>query len=572
MSAVSFLCKRVWKISDAQTKEIPLKSDLKDRMLDFCDRECLLKPGSTLIVGLSGGADSICLFRILSDICPGLDISLAAVHVHHGIRRDEADRDESFSREVAENLGVPFVSVRVDAPGYAGKHGISLEEAARILRHRELERIRQDRGAYAIALAHHMGDQVETVLMNIFRGTSPVGLCGMEPQKDHIIRPLLFVDKKEILSYLSEYDYKYMEDSTNSDTDYTRNMIRHTLIPLIEKEYPGAGEHVASLARDMVSWRNYIHDSTDVLLYDRRHGAADDDRRPGADDDDGRPGAVGDDGRPGAADDGGQPADPVDEAQPGVTADDGQPADPSDNGGCDEKAVILSDQASLPVRLYLGQPAAIQGELIRRALDAVMPGMKDIGRVHYDMIHRLFMANVTGKSVDLPKKLTVIRDYDKVIFRAGPDPEYVIPDPVELAIPGETEIIIRGEKIVISSEIIDIHTYNKKKHEFFQEKDYTKCLDYGKIEKCLMLRTPTASDYILLKGGRKKLLSRVYIDDKIPRDDRKWQTVIADGSHVVWAFPDRLSSRCYVTDSTETVLKITRSQTEHGGYDERDYS
>ena len=125
-----------------------MNTDLVKRTLAFCDREGLLKPGSALIVGLSGGADSVCLFSLLSDVCRDHDITLIAAHVHHGIREGEADRDERFSAELAASLGAEFESVRVDAPGYADEQRLTLEEAARILRHRELERIRVEKGAY----------------------------------------------------------------------------------------------------------------------------------------------------------------------------------------------------------------------------------------------------------------------------------------------------------------------------------------------------------------------------------------------------------------------------------------
>ena len=507
-----------------------MKKDLSERMLDYCDREGLLKPGSALIVGLSGGADSVCLFRLLSDICGNYDITLIAVHIHHGIREGEADRDEHFSAELATSLGAEFESVRVDAPGYADEQRLTLEEAARILRHRELERIRVEKGAYAIALAHHMGDQAETVLMNIFRGTSPVGLCSMEAKKDHIIRPLLFADKKEILAFLSENNYSFMEDSTNSDTQYSRNMIRNILIPQIEKEYPGASEHIASLAGDMTKWRDFIRCSADEVI-DVRQKMCTESESPLR----------------------------VNSSELVGTDRVTQPND----------SMIISDsEVIIPVGLYLRQPEAIRGELIRRGLDALMPGMKDIGRTHYDMIHGLFMSDTSGKSVNLPKNLIAIRNYDNVVLKKSPGSSQTPPEPVSLTVPGLTELVIRGEKIVLSSEIIDIHTYNKKKHDFFQEKDYTKCLDYDRIESGLVLRTPMASDYVLLNGGMKKLLSRIYIDEKLPREDRMWQAVIADGSHVVWAFPDRLSFGYYVTEDTKTVLKITRLQTEqmeHGG-------
>lgn len=507
-----------------------MNSDLKQRMLNYCDREELLNPGNALIVGLSGGADSVCLFRLLSDVCKENDITLIAVHVHHGIRGEEADRDERFSAELAACLGAEFESVRVDAPGYADEQGLTLEEAARILRHRELERIRAEKGAYAIALAHHMGDQTETVLMNMFRGASPVGLCGMEPKKDHIIRPLLFATKDEILSFLSENSYSFVEDSTNSDTSYARNMIRNILIPQIEKEYPGAKEHVSSIAADMVKWRDYIRDSVDRMIELR--GVPDD-----------RTGRVS-----------------------GV--DKTEPAGSEETAVADDRMIISEEGSIIPIELYRKQPSAIQGELLRRGFDAVMPGMKDISRVHYSMIHEMIMSDTTGKSINLPKNIIVQRNYDRVVIKKSFDSSESIPKPVSLSIPGETELAVRGKKIVLSSEIIDIHTFNKKKHDFFQEKDYTKCLDYGRIEGDLVLRTPMDSDYILLSGGKKKLLSRYFIDEKLPREDRMWQFVLADGSHVAWIFPDRLSYGYYVTDDTETVLKITRlqiEQMEHGG-------
>ena len=491
-----------------------MSSDLKQRMLNFCDRESLLQPGGTVIVGLSGGADSVCLFRLLSDISKKAGISLVAVHVHHGIRGEEADRDERFASELADELGVPFESVRVDAPVCAKEKGLTLEEAARNLRHTELESIRSERGAYAVALAHHKGDQVETVLMNIFRGTSPVGLCGMEAKKDHIIRPLLFATKEEILSYLSENNYSYVEDSTNSDTNYSRNMIRNILIPQIEKEYPGASNHIAALASDMVNWRDFIIGETDKLMEDHQHTASEKTLRV---------------------------------------------SEPEESSADSEE---LQSEVRIPVVLYRGQPKGVQGELIRRSLDALMPGMKDIGRTHYDMIHRLFMSDSSGKSVNLPKNLIVVRDYTSVVFKWNTETGFTIPEPVDLVVPGVTEISVRGEKIVLSSEIIDIHTFNKKKHDFFQEKDYTKCIDYGKIEDSLVLRTWDTSDYMILPDGGRKLLSRVYIDEKVPRADRVWQVVVADGAHAVWALPDRLSHKYYVTDGTKEVLVLTRLLTD----------
>ncbi|ETP73507.1 tRNA(Ile)-lysidine synthetase [Lachnospiraceae bacterium JC7] len=243
-----------------------MKKDTKmDRqMLDIRNyilNHQLIEKGDHVLVGLSGGPDSVFLLYALDQFKEYLGYKLHAVHVHHGIRGEEADRDMNFSEELCENWNIPFKKVFVDAPGLAGSKGMSLEEAARILRYEVFEETRKEiedrfrdepEGERSvrclIAVAHHMDDQAETVLHNLVRGSGIRGLAGMEPRRGFIIRPLLSVKREYILSKLKDNDISYVIDSTNLDTQYTRNHIRSEILPGLREINPEASAHIAHTA------------------------------------------------------------------------------------------------------------------------------------------------------------------------------------------------------------------------------------------------------------------------------------------------------------------------------------
>ncbi len=222
----------------------------------------LIEKGDEVLVGLSGGPDSVFLLYALNRFKEYLGYKLYAVHVHHGIRGEEADRDMHFSEELCRSWEIPFKKVFVDAPGLAKEKGMSLEEAARILRYEVFEETRKEiedrfeveeqgcekRGRCLIAVAHHMEDQAETVLHNLVRGSGIRGLSGMEPRRGFIIRPLLSVRREYILSKLKEKGISYVIDSTNLDTQYTRNHIRSEILPGLREINPEASAHIAHTA------------------------------------------------------------------------------------------------------------------------------------------------------------------------------------------------------------------------------------------------------------------------------------------------------------------------------------
>ena len=202
--------------------------------------------GGRVIVGLSGGADSVCLLHILRRLAPHYGWELQAVHIHHGLRGAEADRDAAFAMNFAQSLGVSCQVVSFDMAAEARKQGRSTEEMGRILRYETFAKLAGENGQ--IAVAHHANDQAETLLMRLCRGTGLLGLTGMAPVRGNIIRPLLFCSRKEIEAYCKENGLMYQEDSTNKDTAYTRNKIRHEVLPLLEEVHSGSTAHLAETA------------------------------------------------------------------------------------------------------------------------------------------------------------------------------------------------------------------------------------------------------------------------------------------------------------------------------------
>ena len=236
-------------------------------ILDYIRRNRLFAPGDRVIVALSGGADSVCLLVVLNELRKALGLELKAVHVHHGLRGKEADRDRDYSRELSERLGVAFAWVQVDAALYAREQGMSVEEAGRHLRYQIFEKERLDFSGTKIAVAHHKDDQAETILYNLFRGTGLKGLGGIRPLRDRIVRPLLCVGREEILAYLEEKRISYCEDSTNAQTDYVRNRIRSRILPEIREQINRrAGENILHAGEMAAQADAYLEKQAEGIL------------------------------------------------------------------------------------------------------------------------------------------------------------------------------------------------------------------------------------------------------------------------------------------------------------------
>lgn len=221
--------------------------NLIDKVFHFTEEKRLFSTPCTVVLGLSGGADSMALLHMLCH-WPQPGLTVTAVHVHHGIRGDEATADEQFVRKQCDVYGVPLHVIQQDVPTIAEQEHIGIEEAGRQVRYAAFaqvaERVRADR----IATAHTASDQTETVLLHILRGCSVAGLRGIPPCRDAIIRPLLCCTRTEIEQYCHDNDISYVHDSTNIDVQYTRNAIRHQVLPLLRKLNPAADEALRRLS------------------------------------------------------------------------------------------------------------------------------------------------------------------------------------------------------------------------------------------------------------------------------------------------------------------------------------
>ncbi len=241
-----------------------------EKVKAYIDREILLRPRSAVLVALSGGADSTALLLIMKE----LGYKVKALHCNFHLRGEESNRDQTFAEELCRQNGVPLAIRHFETEDYARQHGVSIEMAARELRYawfrEELERVREeerseevrqgksqdspletDRDEACVAVAHHRDDQAETLILNLIRGTGLRGLTGMPAWRDGIIRPLLCLNREEILAYLKSRGQSYVTDSSNNERTYLRNRIRLDVMPLLRELNPAAVRHLC-LAGDIV--------------------------------------------------------------------------------------------------------------------------------------------------------------------------------------------------------------------------------------------------------------------------------------------------------------------------------
>lgn len=208
---------------------------LLEKTMNTIKEFALIPAGSRVLVGVSGGADSVALLSALHALKDELGFSLCAAHLNHGIRGEEAQRDQSYTKELCEKLGVELYTETLDIPALAKEEGKTLEQAARDARYAFFGRACEHFSASLVAVAHHMDDQAESILLHLLRGSGLSGLRGMQPKRGNIIRPFFGVRRSDIEAYLRDNGISWCTDSTNLQKDASRNKIRLDLIPYIEQ-------------------------------------------------------------------------------------------------------------------------------------------------------------------------------------------------------------------------------------------------------------------------------------------------------------------------------------------------
>lgn len=452
----------------------------------------MLVPGDRVITALSGGADSVCLLwmlKQLKEICP---IELRAVHVHHGLRGAEADRDMRFVENLCADWEIPLTTVHCKAADYAAEHGISTEEAGRILRYQAFEKEAETwqnefpgmNSRIWIAVAHHQDDQAETILHHLLRGSGLKGLSGIRPIQGNRIRPLLCVSREEILEELSRHGISWCEDSTNRESDYTRNRIRNQMIPMMKEQVNARSvENIVHAGEIFAQADAYLQRQADRIW--------------------------------------------------------------KTFGTC-----IGTERAEIPLVVLNEQEPIIQTYLIRCMLDLITPGWKDITAKHFEQIAALAKKQV-GSRLDLPCAMAAVRSYDMLIVcKEAALTEKTLgfqPAEVELPLPD-------AEPKTVGN--LTFSAFSIKKGSEIPKNRYTKWFDYDKINSTLFVRTRESGDYFSLPGGGTKTAARYMIDEKIPRQERDRILLIAEKSHILWVLGGRISEYYKITETTKTILQV----------------
>lgn len=221
--------------------------EARERVKKFIVGNALLTEGARVVVGLSGGPDSVCLARMLDS----LGYKVVAVHCNFHLRGDESQRDEQFVHALCRQMGWTLHRADFDTEAYAREQKVSIEMAARQLRYERFRTLRHEVSAEAIAVGHHQDDNIETLLLNAVRGTGIRGLCGMQPRNGDVVRPLLCLTRRDILAYLQDIGQDYVTDRTNLEDDYARNKVRLDILPLLQRINAGAMKNLASTQENL---------------------------------------------------------------------------------------------------------------------------------------------------------------------------------------------------------------------------------------------------------------------------------------------------------------------------------
>lgn len=456
---------------------------MEENVLAFVDHHHMIDPGDTLVVGVSGGPDSMALLHFLWKHQKRFDMELIAAHVHHGLRGRQSDLDEELVADYCRQRSIPFRSVRVDVAARARDHGLSVEEAGRKVRYEFYGTLLDESKPGKIATGHHQNDQVETVLMRILRGTGIRGLRGMDPVRgDGVIRPFLQQTKHEILSYCSKEKIPYRLDESNLEETYQRNRIRHQLVPALKAYNPAFEEALLRLAEQAEEVDAYLSEVTEAAW--------------------------------------------------------------KKCGGTEGLEIpLLRQEASL-----------VQKRLIATLMESRF-GEVSLEQRHYSIILNLLASDEkTTWVMDVPGGFRFRRSYDRLRVEQGKDDTGY--SPFRYLIHPERTYGFPGLNWVLRASLIPKGNISEK-----PEKDHEIRIDYDKMKQTgqpLVLRQREQGDrFWNQKGEIGKKIKELFIEKKIPVQQRDKMGCFALGEGILW-IPGVAESKAFQVDgTTNTVLNLS---------------
>lgn len=461
-----------------------MNSNIKEQFLKYIQENDLVSKGEGIVVGLSGGPDSVCLLNLLCALREKMNLKIVAAHINHMLRAEDADKDEEYARSLCKRLNVEFFCKKIDINKYSKENGVSSETAGREVRYDFFDYIMEKVGFSKIATAHNSNDQAETVLMRIMRGTGLEGLTGIPVKRDErYIRPILFMERKNIEEYCKECGLEPRIDESNLERLYSRNKVRLDILPYMKKNFnQDIVETINRMVLLLQEDNRYIMEQVDKCYIDN------------------------------------------------CTK-------------CDEEVIIS--------RSAFECDNAIINRIIRRAIKEVGGNKYDVEVKHIKEVISLKDMK-TNKKIDLPSGIYAQNIYGDIFIRLKSNKnkdEYE-----ELVLSKEGML---HKEIYFKDYIFNFEVSAYEKNIDFIKNNEIKYFNYDNINGNIIIRQRKEGDKIIplgMKGNKK--VKDIFIDLKIPQEDRDVIPIIQFGDDIAWVVPMKVSDKYKVTDATKNILKI----------------
>lgn len=469
------------------------------KVLSYVNQHCMLAQGDRVVAGVSGGVDSVCLLFVLQKILESLDGRLYAAHINHGLRGGEADRDEEFVRRLCKERQIPFYVKSVNLREIARERKMTEEEAGRAVRYEFFRQTAGKTGALKIAVGHNANDNAETVLFHLIRGSGIKGLQGILPVQGEIIRPLLCVKREEIEKFAEENGLDFCMDKTNLDDTYTRNRIRHKLLPLMEEINPGAVEAIGRAAGACGEAGRFLEAEGKEAFFkfaEKKEAAGRVNIRKEA----------------------------FAQLSPAVAKELLMEAFLKVSGN-------RKDMEKVHVEGLLALQANGTGKFMN-----LPGGVQAENRYGSLLLYRKEEKAELLENTRLSRRKTMSGPVEWVLPEGLAEGKILLPDGAHICY------------------IIEKYEKNMK----IPKNRYTKWMDCDIIKNTLHFRTRRSGDWIqvLAEGGRKKL-KEYLINEKVPGEERDRLVLLAEGDEILWIPGYRLSEKVKVKENTKRVLKLT---------------
>ncbi len=453
-----------------------------DKVIRYIRDNKMFNKGDKVVVGVSGGPDSICLIHVLHTLKDKLGIQLMAAHVNHCLRGEEADKDEEYVKKICKNMGIECFVKKIDVHKVSLERSISCETAGREVRYEFFKDILKKINGQKVAVAHNANDQAETVLMRVMRGSGLEGLSGIRAVRDNVyVRPILHISRKEIEDYCEANKLHPRIDKTNLENIFTRNKIRLELIPYIEKNFnkdiiDGLNRLVDTIRKDndyinSIAWGKYRkyckNNKGEVIIY---------------------------------------------------------------------KDAFNEDEAILT-------------RIIRNAFNELKGDLRNFERVHvYDIIN--IQRHSTGKIVMLPNNIEALNNYGDIHVYVRKNKKVGNKEEYNLIVDCENSI----NKIGLS---ISLKLIKNNIHKDLEKNNLIKYFDYDKMNGDIKLRYRRNGDKFTPLGMRgSKKLKDLFIDLKIPQNERESIPLICFGEEIAWVVGYRISNKFKIDEHTQNILQI----------------